>query len=88
MKAPTCGYYDAPGKTEPDWDPGLDIDCPVCERPLSDNPTVTINVRRLDQKPYMSWFYRLHKGCHATLSERECMEMDELAMGPGPLAKP
>lgn len=71
------GYFDHPSQTEPEFDPGLDIDCPVCHRPLRDEPiqTISIMLAKLDideanqsvailGKDTRSHFYRIHKDCN------------------------
>lgn len=53
------GYYDGLGNT-PAYDPGIDVPCIYCRRPL-DFPLRTISFMVPGQD--RSYFYRLHTAC-------------------------
>ncbi len=59
------GYFEAPGQTEPAFDPGLDIECPVCEKPVGKNCRAVCFMVPGDKRSY---FYRMHKNCLETCS--------------------
>ncbi len=67
------GYFESPLSEVPDYDPGLDVDCPVCYRRLS-RPMKTISVAvEGDNKSY---FYRVHSRCFERLSPDGKSELD------------
>jgi len=57
---PIFGYYNAPGQSVPEYEPGLDIDCPVCNFKLR-LPVVTISLMRDGDN--RSYFFRAHRYC-------------------------
>ena len=72
------GYYDSPTQTEPAFDPGLDVNCPSCGRPL-DLPVKTISLMLYDRKEGdRSYFYRTHKACYDELDEQQKGALDGL----------
>ncbi len=72
------GYFDNPLQETPAYDPGLDVDCPVCYDRLS-HPMKTISVMAVgDSKSY---FYRVHKTCFESLSEEQAIELDSVIIG-------
>lgn len=54
------GYFDDETQTEPAFDPGLNVLCPFCDKPLS-HPMVTTSLMVPDD--VRSYFYRAHKPC-------------------------
>lgn len=68
------GYFTDAGQTEPAYDPGLDVNCPVCQQRLA-APVKTISVRADDARSY---FYRVHKACHEGLTEAQESDLDGL----------
>jgi hypothetical protein len=65
------GYYTEENQTVPDFDPGLDVVCPVCMCPLT-APMVTTSLMR--SKDGRSYFYRMHKKCSDNTVEVERIE--------------
>jgi ribosomal protein S27E len=59
MTAKIFGYFDGPGDT-PAFDPGTDVDCPVCGQKLSD-PMRTPSFMVPDDS--RSYFFRVHRSC-------------------------
>ena len=51
------GYFDSE-TIKPTFDPGVDVDCPICNKRLQ-RPVQTISFLCNDK----SYFYRIHKGC-------------------------
>lgn len=79
------GYFDAPEQTEPTRDPGLEVECPFCNRKLQ-RPVMTISLA-LDGDT-RSYFYRVHKGCYeqADINTIETVEsglIDAIALESG-----
>lgn len=78
---PQVGYFDHPQQTEPTYDPGLDISCWGCGKPLNTAPRVTISVAYQDrEKRLRSYFYRMHKRCHGQLTIAEEQRLDSAAL--------
>ncbi len=61
------GYFEDFSDT-PKYDPGLDVNCLICMKPLS-LPLKTISVTKI--KDLRSYFFRVHKNCWESLSEKE-----------------
>jgi hypothetical protein len=72
------GYFDDYG-TVPTFDPGLDVNCPVCHKKLSD-PMKTINLMLPGDK--RSYFYRVHKPCWDNLTPEQQGDVDGLLLDP------
>jgi len=71
------GYFDSPEQTEPTFDPGLNVYCPVCYRKLTEmRPLMTISL--LLEHDNRSYFYRVHKGCHDNLDQVQQSNLDGL----------
>lgn len=72
------GYYDSPTQNEPVYDPGLEVDCPSCGKPL-ELPMKTISLMLYDRKQGdRSYFYRTHKACYDLLDETQRGALDGL----------
>lgn len=69
------GYFDKPEQTEPKYDPGLDSDCPVCNRKLS-RPMVTVSL--MVPNDTRSYFYRLHKSCSEAITPEQETAIDSI----------
>lgn len=69
------GYFSEPGQQEPTYDPGLNVECPVCYRRLT-SPMVTVSLAI--EEDTRSYFYRAHKGCFEDLTEDEQSDLDGL----------
>jgi hypothetical protein len=76
------GYFTDAAQPEPAYDPGLEVPCPVCCKPLSLAPVRTYSVM-LDAGT-RSYFFRTHQACDNEHPEaREAWEgaaVDELAV--------
>src|SRR5207253_1542630 len=68
------GYYDAPGQTEPTFDPGLDVLCPFCLCSLRSGQVQTVSL--MLPGDVRCFFYRVHKECRAQASEKEIDEIE------------
>jgi hypothetical protein len=70
------GYYENDEQTKPSYDPGLEIECIICGKKLSE-PIKTVSLM-----PYYnrvsSYFYRTHKECYENLSAEEICKIDSL----------
>jgi len=68
------GFFDDAAQAKATYDPGLEVPCIVCYKPLSP-PMTTISVmpQELREK---SLFYRAHKSCYDGLSEAEQEQID------------
>ena len=69
------GYFSQANQEVPEYDPGLNINCPICEKLLS-MPMKTISV--MLEYDNRSFFYRTHKMCYEDLSEEEITKLDSL----------
>ena len=63
------GYFDNPHENEPAYDPGLGVDCPVCEKTLAHRLVRTISLMLPGDT--RSYFYRVHAACWRRLTEAE-----------------
>lgn len=63
------GYFTDPRQTEPVFDPGLSVLCPICTQTLNVANVRTISLMVPDDS--RSYFYRVHRSCHEPLSEQE-----------------
>lgn len=70
------GYFDAPGTDVPAYDPGLDVQCLVCWKPLRDKPRVTVSLMWKDWHD-RSYFFRAHKLCWEGISPAEQQKYEE-----------
>lgn len=69
------GYYADATATEPAFDPGLTVDCPVCHKLLS-MPVKTISLMAAGDN--RSYFYRTHKACYEGLTPQQESDLDGL----------
>lgn len=69
------GYFSSPDQSEPEYDPGTHVDCPICHHPLS-RAIVTISL--MAKGDSRSYFYRVHKVCYARLDEQQKTDLDSL----------
>jgi hypothetical protein len=69
------GYFDEAYQETPAHDPGLSVDCPVCNRTLS-RPVVTISL--MVPGDSRSYFYRLHKACRDALTPEQETNIDSV----------
>lgn len=77
---PCYGYFSGAGETNPTYDPGLHVECPICHNLLS-NPLITISLMNFaNEEDPRSYFYRTHKNCYDSLTEREKSEMDSIIL--------
>lgn len=67
------GFFDSPDQTTPAFDPGLNVACPFCLRPL-ELPVKTISL--ILPGDDRSFFYRSHKSCYETASEKAIGEIE------------
>jgi len=67
------GYFNEANQTYPAFDPGLEVDCPVCNLPLS--PAV-VTISLMKKGGSRSYFYRVDKGCYERLSEEQQTDLD------------
>ena len=70
------GYFDDDSNI-PAYDPGLEIDCPICGQPLCDPMKSPSFMVPGDSRSY---FYRIHKGCanEQAMSEIEGVIVDAI----------
>ncbi len=87
------GYFTDERQTEPEYDPGLGVDCPVCQKVL-ERPVVTVSL--MLPGDVRSYFYRMHADCAETLTPEQEQAIDSqlvdaraagmLSQGPTPEA--
>lgn len=70
------GYYTDYSQTQPVFDPGLDVLCPICGHTLKADDIRTISLAVPDD--VKSYFYRVHKSCHEPLNEAQRAQVDGL----------
>ena len=68
------GYFDREEQTEPTFDPGLEVICPICMFKLTP-PVVTTSL--LVDRGARSYFYRMHKAC---ASDKESVAIIESSL--------
>lgn len=73
VKKELIGYFDNAEQLEPAYDPGLAIDCLICNFRLS-KPVKTISL--LKPGDPKSYFYRTHKSCYENLSATAITDLD------------
>lgn len=78
MKIPT-GYYISSEQTEPEYDPGLDVNCPMCGESLQSAPIRTVSMMEDRSR---SVFYRFHQHCGDALDENGLRYYDSLVLHP------
>ena len=66
MTTKIFGYFSNDNQTTPEFDPGLDVLCPVCMLKLK-KPIVTYSL--LKPGDLRSYFYRVHKQCSGKCDE-------------------
>lgn len=71
------GYFLNASQEVPEYDPGLNVNCPICEALLS-SPMKTISVLLVGDD--RSFFYRTHKACYENLTEDEQTKLDSLVV--------
>lgn len=69
MNAQQVGYYTKSGETEPTHNPSLQVDCPICNEPLSLRAIRTFSVMTSDRE--VSCFYRVHIACCEALTQEQ-----------------
>ena len=74
-KSMIYGYYGNPEQTEPVYEPGLEVDCPICHQQIS-RPMWTISLMLIGDE--RSYFYRVHKACYDPLTSDEKGALDEI----------
>lgn len=68
------GYFTDAAQTEPVFNPGVGVPCPICANELD-----AINVRTVSLMvpgDSRSYFYRVHRSCHEPLTEEERIRVD------------
>jgi hypothetical protein len=76
---PLLGYYDSAEQTEATFNPGLNVPCVVCYKPLC-APLKTISLMKPGSG--RSYFYRAHKACYEGLSEQEMGDLEWSMLNP------
>ncbi len=71
------GYFTSPDQSEPAYEPGLEVDCPICHERLS-HPMKTVSL--MLEGDNRSYFYRVHKSCFENLSDVEVGNLDGLIL--------
>lgn len=67
------GYFSTASQDDPEYDPGFDVHCPICGRRLS-FPVNTISL--MAENDSRSYFYRVHQGCYARLTDEQITALD------------
>lgn len=62
------GFFDRPNQTDPTYDPGYAMPCPICMTSLS-KPTRTISLMLPGDS--RCFFYRMHRKCAEETSKEE-----------------
>ena len=68
------GYFTDASQTDPVFDPGLHVPCPICTAELDPVDVRTISL--MVPGDSRSYFYRVHRSCHEPLSEAERIRVD------------
>lgn len=72
------GYFSAIEQDKPAFDPGLDVNCPFCNKGLS-MPIKTISFAPIIDKN-LSYFYRAHKNCYETAKPEQIQAIESLCI--------
>lgn len=67
------GYYISRYSEKPDYDPGTDMECLLCNKPLSE-PMKTISFMRPGS--FKSYFWRAHKDCYENADSDQIGEIE------------
>lgn len=73
---PIYGYFTDASQTEPVFDPGVSVSCPICSKELDAVDVRTISL--MVPGDLRSYFYRVHRSCHEPLSEQQRIRIDGL----------
>lgn len=68
------GYFTDSAQTEPVFDPGVGVPCPICTNELDAIDVRTISL--MVPGDSRSYFYRVHRSCHEPLTEQERIRVD------------
>lgn len=71
------GYFTYSQAEKPEYDPGLEVNCIFCAKPLS-APMKTISL--MTEGSFRSYFYRCHKDCYENLDSDELMQYESLCV--------
>ncbi len=82
------GWFDDPSQTKPVHDPPHDAKCPVCVKPITPDDVRTICLMWADRKGGKSVFYRMHRTCAVSLSDREKQVFDGMVLDAMPTLFP
>ncbi len=74
MEDTIFGYFDDPGDQAPTFDPGLDVPCPFCLRPVGKGGIKTISLMLIGGS--RSYFYRAHKCCYQQAIPHDVSELE------------
>lgn len=82
MLPPAVGYYtDASQDREnPFYDPGINVPCPFCMQPLTEDNVRTMGLMAETRDPELSAFYRCHRTCHESATAESQQALDEAVM--------
>lgn len=69
------GYFSNSEQIEPEHDPTLDVDCPICHQKLF-IPVKTISL--ILDGDNRSYFYRVHKNCYESSTDELKTMVDSL----------
>jgi len=74
------GWFDDPSQTEPVSQPQFPGPCIACLQPMSEEDVRTINLMWADRKHGLSVFYRMHRTCAVSMSDRERNAYDAVVL--------
>jgi hypothetical protein len=83
------GYYSDPSQTKPEFDPGIEVPCIICAKDLTADDIRTISLMAISdvehdaeglsfKRDNRSYFYRVHRSCHESLTEEQRTKVDGL----------
>jgi len=71
------GYFDSPEQTSPAFDPGYQVSCPFCDKPLGDRSgIVATSLMRQDRIDNRSYFYRSHRTCRDWATDDQKIDIE------------
>lgn len=76
---PALGYYITRSEKAA-YDPGLEVPCPYCIEPITEDNVRSFNLMQMEKQPYLSVFYRTHKTCHEEASAVGKQNLDDVVM--------
>ena len=70
------GWFSTPQQKVPEYDPGLDINCPFCHKSLRQGKQALVTLSFMGGRSPRSYFYRVHRDCRGLNSWKREQEIE------------